>query len=261
MCNPALDCRRLGIGRLLLAELIAQCEARGATQMIAVIGDAANAASIRAAPRAGFRACRAVDRRRLEIRALAGRVVDATATGLWRRIAFPYKRMTTIEPTPSADKSKALATWIAIVGGSLGLHRFYLHGFRDLPGWLHPLPTLIGVYGVQRARSLGQDDHLAWVLIPFVGITIAASMLCAIVYGLASDDKWNARFNAGRPASRSGWAAVLGAMTALMVGAGVLMATIAFVAQRYFEYQVETEAAAVSQSAAPLAPPPKASAY
>ena len=42
----APDCQRLGIGRLLLAELIAQCEARGATQMIAVIGDAANAGSI-----------------------------------------------------------------------------------------------------------------------------------------------------------------------------------------------------------------------
>ena len=121
--QPGAGLPGLSIGRLLLAELIAHCEARGATQMIAVIGDAANAASIRAAPRAGFRACRAVDRRRLEIRALAGRVVDATATGLWRRIALPYKRMTTIEPTPSADKSKALATWIAIVGGSLGLHR------------------------------------------------------------------------------------------------------------------------------------------
>ena len=42
----APDCQRLGMGRLLLAELIAQCEARGATQMVAVIGDAANAGSI-----------------------------------------------------------------------------------------------------------------------------------------------------------------------------------------------------------------------
>ena len=42
----APDCQRLGTGRLLLAELIAQCEARGATQMVAVIGDAANAGSI-----------------------------------------------------------------------------------------------------------------------------------------------------------------------------------------------------------------------
>ena len=35
-----------GLGRILLAELIAQCEARGARQMLAVIGDSANAASI-----------------------------------------------------------------------------------------------------------------------------------------------------------------------------------------------------------------------
>lgn len=169
--------------------------------------------------------------------------------------------MTIIEATVSTDKSKTLATWIAIVGGSLGLHRFYLHGPRDLPGWLHPLPTLIGLYGVLRARSIGQDDQLAWVLIPFIGCTIAASMLCAIVYGLTSDEKWNARFNAGRTGPRSGWAAVLGVMLALLVGAGVLMATIAFAAQRYFEYQVETESPAVSQPAAPTAPPPATSAY
>jgi L-amino acid N-acyltransferase YncA len=35
-----------GIGRLLLAELLARCEALGARQMLAVIGDADNAASI-----------------------------------------------------------------------------------------------------------------------------------------------------------------------------------------------------------------------
>jgi phosphinothricin acetyltransferase len=35
-----------GVGRLLLAELIARCEALGARQMLAVIGDAANAGSI-----------------------------------------------------------------------------------------------------------------------------------------------------------------------------------------------------------------------
>ena len=35
-----------GVGRLLLAELMARCEARGARQMLAVIGDAANTGSI-----------------------------------------------------------------------------------------------------------------------------------------------------------------------------------------------------------------------
>jgi phosphinothricin acetyltransferase len=35
-----------GLGRLLLAELLARCEAAGARQMLALIGDSANAASI-----------------------------------------------------------------------------------------------------------------------------------------------------------------------------------------------------------------------
>lgn len=38
--------RGQGVGRLLLAELMARCQARGARQMLAVIGDADNAGSI-----------------------------------------------------------------------------------------------------------------------------------------------------------------------------------------------------------------------
>ncbi len=40
------DARGRGIGKLLLAELMARCEAAGARQMLAVIGDSANAGSI-----------------------------------------------------------------------------------------------------------------------------------------------------------------------------------------------------------------------
>jgi hypothetical protein len=147
------------------------------------------------------------------------------------------------------ERSKTLATWIAIIGGSLGLHRFYLHGLRDLPGWLHPLPTLIGLIGVMRMQSLGQDDQLAWVLIPWLGCTISAAMLAAIVYGLTSDDAWNARFNPEHPEARSGWAAVIGVVVALLVGACVLMATIAFSAQRYFEFEAETSVKLSARSA------------
>ena len=42
----APQAHRQGVGRALLAELIARCEAWGARQMFAVIGDSANAASI-----------------------------------------------------------------------------------------------------------------------------------------------------------------------------------------------------------------------
>ncbi|HJV62652.1 MAG TPA: GNAT family N-acetyltransferase [Albitalea sp.] len=40
------DARGQGIGKLLLAELLSQCESRGARQMLAVIGDSANAGSV-----------------------------------------------------------------------------------------------------------------------------------------------------------------------------------------------------------------------
>lgn len=50
------DAQGHGIGRLLLAELLARCQARGARQMLAVIGDSANRASIGVHRALGFEA-------------------------------------------------------------------------------------------------------------------------------------------------------------------------------------------------------------
>jgi L-amino acid N-acyltransferase YncA len=50
--QPAIQ--RRGIGLQLLQRLIAECEARGYRQMIAVIGDSANAASVGVHSRCGF---------------------------------------------------------------------------------------------------------------------------------------------------------------------------------------------------------------
>lgn len=48
------DAMGKGVGRALLARLIADCEAKGYRQMIAVIGDSANRASIRLHENLGF---------------------------------------------------------------------------------------------------------------------------------------------------------------------------------------------------------------
>ncbi|MEY2619201.1 MAG: hypothetical protein RL522_2203 [Pseudomonadota bacterium] len=140
-------------------------------------------------------------------------------------------------------KNKTFAAWLAFLGGPLGLHRFYLHGAGDLLGWALPIPTALGLYGMRRMQDLGQDDALSWLLIPLLGFTVAGCALTAIVYGLTDRAKWNARFNPGADgeasAGATSWLTVFAVAASLMIGTGVLMASIAFSFQRYFEYQIE----------------------
>ncbi|MDP4073277.1 hypothetical protein [Acidovorax sp. A1169] len=147
-------------------------------------------------------------------------------------------------------KNKTLAAWLAFLGGPLGLHRFYLHGMGDMLGWLLPIPTALGIYGIQRVQQLGQDDHYSWVLIPLLGFTIAGCALRAILYGLMTPERWNARYNpsatAEAPAGQTQWITIGAIVLALLMGTTVLMASLAFSFQRYFEYQIE-EARKISQ--------------
>jgi hypothetical protein len=139
----------------------------------------------------------------------------------------------------SGYRSKTLATWLALLGGAFGAHRWYLHGRRDLWAWLHPWPTLAGLYGIQRVQTLGQDDPWSWLLLPLLGLMIAQACLFAILYGLTPDERWDARRNPASPLHTTAWGPVLGVIAALMIGATALIATIAFGGQRYFEWQVE----------------------
>ena len=140
-------------------------------------------------------------------------------------------------------RSKTIATWTALLGGVFGLHRFYLHGLRDPLGWIFPWPTLAGLVGLLRLRELGQDDRLAWALLPLLGVVVSAAMLSAIVYGLTPDETWDARHNPGQPAHPTRWGPVFGVMLALLVGGIATMSTAAFGFQKLFESR--------------LAPPPR----
>lgn len=143
-----------------------------------------------------------------------------------------------------AKRYKALAAWVALFAGALGLHRLYLHGWRNGLAWLHLLPTALGLLGVQRLTQLGQDDKLAWLLIPLLGLMLSQGALHAIVYGLMPDEKWDARHNPGQPTTPTRWAPVLAAMLALLLGGGVLMGTIAYSGQKFFEWQLDTPSSA-----------------
>jgi hypothetical protein len=153
-------------------------------------------------------------------------------------------------PVNASAKNKTVATWLAAVGGSMGLHRFYLRGLGDWIGWLHPIAAALGWWGVERVREFGQDDPMSWVLIPFLGMSIAAGCLAGIVYALSDRAKWNRWFNPTLDAEAApggtNWFTILALILSLMFGAVALMSSLAFGVQRYFEYQIE-EAKKISQ--------------
>gem|GEM_PF-127936 len=137
-------------------------------------------------------------------------------------------------------KNKTVATWLALVFGQLGLHRFYLFGRKDIWAWLHPLVAAVGWWGVRRVQLYGQDDQLAWLLIPLLGFTLAGTALTAIYYGLTSSENWNARHNPDSldaPAANTNWLTIGAVVFALLFGTISFMSSIVFSFQRYFEYQ------------------------
>jgi hypothetical protein len=140
-------------------------------------------------------------------------------------------------------RSKTIATWLGVLLGALGAQRFYLHGPRDPFGWLYPAPTLIGLWGAWRMHTLGQDDRLSWLLVPLLGLTLSIAMLSAILAALTPDARWDERHNPTWPPRQTTWGPVLGAIVALIAGGIVLMGTIAYAGQRFFEWQLQSMAA------------------
>lgn len=146
----------------------------------------------------------------------------------------------------TSPRHKTLAAFLALALGPLGVHRFYLKGLSDWVGWLFPVPTALGLWGVERMRELGQDDPLSWVLVPWLGATLSISCLMAVVYALTPAPKWNATHNPGLPRDASPGTSqaltVVVLIAAMLVGTTALMASLAFSFQRYFEHELQTHA-------------------
>jgi TM2 domain-containing membrane protein YozV len=155
--------------------------------------------------------------------------------------------MSTLVSTSSYFRSKTITAALAFLLGSLGAHRFYLYGKRDIYGWAHILGTLIGIPGVMLLVASERASILGWVLAFLGAVSLLAAFLAAIVYGLRPDEKWDAQFNAHtQRKSRSGWTVVFIVIFSLLIGAFLLMTGLAISFQTYFESQVEA-AKAISQ--------------
>ena len=123
----------------------------------------------------------------------------------------------------SPHKNKTLATLLALLFGSIGLHRFYLYGRRDVWGWVHlatlPLSALL---------VLGNPDAaLIFSAGPLV-LSVLAGFLETLVIGVTPDEKWDAHHNAGSgKLSNTRWPVPLMLVLALGTGATALIAAIA----------------------------------
>ena len=108
-----------------------------------------------------------------------------------------------------AFKNKTIATALAAVGGTLGLHRFYLHGARRLLPWLYVA--------------------FCWTMVPtFVGF------IEALRFALTPDERWDARWNAGASrSSDSGWLVIVFAILTMFGGVTLLMTVLSFGVGRY----------------------------
>lgn len=106
-------------------------------------------------------------------------------------------------------KNKTVATILAALGGTIGLHRFYLMGPGRLLPWLYVA--------------------FFWTLIPTF-----AGFIEALTFALMPDERWDARWNAGASrTSASGWPVILLAVLTMAGGVTLLMTVLSFVIGRF----------------------------
>ena len=200
-------------------------------KLIAVIGDSANAGSIGVHRGQGF--------------AHVGVLKDCGwKFGEWRDVVLMEKVLGE-GSTPPAPNEEQDAGGLARLSRRPVRPALLLPVRLRRPSWAGalPIPTALGLYGIERVRLHGLDDQRSWVLIPMLGFTIAGCALTAIVYGLMTPREMERPLQSGRAgrraAGRTSWFTIGAVVLSLLVGTTVLMASIAFSFQRYFEYQVE----------------------
>ncbi|RJG20593.1 NINE protein [Massilia cavernae] len=120
-------------------------------------------------------------------------------------------------------KNKTIATFLAMLLGGFGVHRFYLRGSLDRLGLLHltSVPIAGMVYG------LAPEADWFFKALPIV-TSYCVGFIEALVIGLTPDEKFDAKFNAGSgQTSSSSWILAVLLVATMMFGAVTLIGTIA----------------------------------
>ena len=124
---------------------------------------------------------------------------------------------------PVAHKNKTVATFLALLLGSIGLHRVYLGGLSDRWGWLHAVSLPMSAWLLLSNPEL----PLLVNTLPLV-ISLLTASIETFVLGLMPDEKWDARYNpASGITSDSRWPVALMMVVNLFCGATLLLAVLA----------------------------------
>jgi TM2 domain-containing membrane protein YozV len=122
-----------------------------------------------------------------------------------------------------SHKNKTFATFLALILGGLGAHRFYLYGWKDLWAWLHFATLLISLLLVYTITDL----TLMFAAGPLI-ISVLVSFIETLVIGLTPDEQWDAKHNQGSGRkSQSGWPVVVLLVLTVGMGSTALFATLA----------------------------------
>lgn len=122
----------------------------------------------------------------------------------------------------TAHKNKTLATFLAVILGGLGAHRFYLRGSLDKLGLVHlaSLPVTGLVVG------LAPEADWFFKVLPLL-LSYVVGFVEALVIGVTEDEKWDAAFNAGSgKRSNSKWYLALLLVFTMLMGTTTMIATM-----------------------------------
>lgn len=144
-------------------------------------------------------------------------------------------------------RSKLLFCVLSTFLPGTGLNCLYLQGFKSPWFYLHLLGGVLGALGWIALVNHQMASTFGWIAIACGFVSLLASWLTSLTFGLRPDAKWDAQFNSqSGQESNSGWLVVLCIITSLMLGAFVLMAGLAISFEQFFMSQIE-EARKLSQ--------------
>lgn len=114
----------------------------------------------------------------------------------------------------TTHKNKTFATFLAVILGGLGAHRFYLRGSLDKLGLIHlaslPLAGLV--------MGLAPDANWFFKALPLL-VSSVVGFVEALVIGVTADEKFDATFNADSgKKSASKWYLALLLVATMLVG-------------------------------------------